>query len=404
MTSCQQQRVNEPFKWILTYLVTAFEIADEAVNFVLSKISLSTGTREKSNRVETIYEIPRAVIAEAIINTVAHRDYYSNGSIQVSVLKNRIEVSNPGTLPPELDISDLKWPHSSYPHNPLLAGCLFLTGDIERYGTGLVEMYHLTKERGLKPPFISLDEGFMLTLWRPSAITYYDTIHDTIHDTGPVATEIYTEIGELAHRLVVVIQVEMSRVQLMEILELKNRSHFVKSYLDPALSEGLIERSLSAKAKSQHQKYRLTSKGIALKDRLLNPQQTQKPVAGELANSISGEATGEATIQATGEATGEVTGEATGEVTGEITGEVTQFVNEEVRRVIVALDGEMKRSEIQQKLALKHDDFFRTQYIIPALSLGYIELTFPDSPHHPNQKYRLSSKGIALKQKLENKK
>ncbi len=34
-------------------------------------------------------------------------------------------------------------PYSSYPHNPILAGCLFLTGDIERFGTGTVEMFDL---------------------------------------------------------------------------------------------------------------------------------------------------------------------------------------------------------------------------------------------------------------------
>lgn len=58
---------------------------------------------------------------------------------------------------------------------------------------------------------------------------------------------------------------------------------------------------------------------------------------------------------------------------------------------------------MQQKLELKHDDYFRRQYILPALSLGYIEMSFPDSPNHPNQKYRLSSKGITLKKQLKNK-
>ena len=52
-------------------------------------------------------------------------------SIQVSVFKDRIVISNPGKLPPELSIEDLKKPHSSYPANPLLTNCHFLTGDIE---------------------------------------------------------------------------------------------------------------------------------------------------------------------------------------------------------------------------------------------------------------------------------
>ena len=249
---------------------TVFEVADEAVNFVLSKISLSTGTREKSNQVETIYEIPRAVISESIINAVAHRDYYSKGSIQVSVFRDRIEVTNPGSLPPELEISDLKEPHSSYPHNPLLAGCMFLTGEIERYGTGTLEMFKLTKERGLKPPLITLDEGFKVTIWRPSAETIHETIHDTIHDAIHDISSSFAEIAELQYRLVLVIQGEMSRTQLMEKLELKNRSHFLTSYLEPALKEELIEMTLPDKSTSKNQKYRLTQKGLKLKKNLIS--------------------------------------------------------------------------------------------------------------------------------------
>ena len=251
---------------------TVFEVADEAVNFVLSKISLSTGTREKSNQVETFYEIPRAVISEAIINAVAHRDYYSKGSIQVSVFRDRIEVTNPGSLPPELDISDLKEPHSSYPHNPLLAGCMFLTGEIERYGTGTLEIFKLTKERGLKPPLITLGEGFKVTIWRPSANTIHETEHDTIHETEHDVSIEFSEVAELTHRLVLVLNGEMSRPQLMAILELKNRPHFATNYLDPAIKDGLIEMTIPEKSKSKNQRYRLTQKGLKLKESLRIPK------------------------------------------------------------------------------------------------------------------------------------
>ena len=76
------------------------------------------------------------------------------------------------------------------------------------------------------------------------------------------------------------------------------------------------------------------------------------------------------------------------QVTGEVTGEVS--------KVIMVLKGEMKRTEIQATLQLKHDDYFRTHFILPALELKVIEMKFPDSPHHPNQKYRLTRKGVQL--------
>ena len=84
---------------------------------------------------------------------------------------------------------------------------------------------------------------------------------------------------------------------------------------------------------------------------------------------------------------------ATGQVSGEVSGEV--------RKVVSTLDGEMKRSEIQKKLGLKHDDYFRLHYIDPAMKTGYIEMKYPDSPNHPNQRYRLTAEGEKLKKKVE---
>ncbi|OYX28007.1 MAG: hypothetical protein B7Z06_02830 [Flavobacteriales bacterium 32-35-8] len=139
---------------------TVFEMADQATDFVLSKISQRTGDRSLSNSVDTSYEIPRIVIAEAIINAVAHRDYTSKASIQVAVFKDRVEIFNPGTLPATLTIDKLKTAHGSYPHNPLLATCLYNTGNIERYGTGTKDIFTKTNEAGLREPIIKLDEGF----------------------------------------------------------------------------------------------------------------------------------------------------------------------------------------------------------------------------------------------------
>ena len=147
-----------------------------------------SGTRSESNRVATIYEIPCAVVAEAIINAVAHRDYQSNGSVQVSVFKNRVEIQNPGDLPEELSLSDLLIPHGSYPHNPLLANCLFLTGDIERYGTGTFEMCRRSKKQGLTAPRFTLPDGFKVILWR-----------ETAHTTGQVSGQVFTNLCQECH-------------------------------------------------------------------------------------------------------------------------------------------------------------------------------------------------------------
>lgn len=80
-----------------------------------------------------------------------------------------------------------------------------------------------------------------------------------------------------------------------------------------------------------------------------------------------------------------VTGDVAGEVTGEATGEV--------KRLFFVLHGEMKRTEIQQVLGLRHEDYFREAYLVPALQAGFVQMTTPDKPRSGLQRYRLTSKG-----------
>ncbi len=248
---------------------TIFEMTERSVDFVLSKISLSTGTRVLSNKVDTNYEIPRRVIAEAIINAIAHRDYSSKGSIQISVFKNRVEIFNPGRLHDELELTDLLNIHGSYPNNPTLANCMFLTGDIERYGTGIIEMIRLSKEADLITPEFIINEGFKVILWRPSVkITeIHDAIHDAIHDT--MHDFDFMAIENRSHRVVWLLKCEMSRDELMAALKLKNRDNFQKTYLKPALKNNLIELTLPEKKTSKKQKYKLTKTGTLLHKKLI---------------------------------------------------------------------------------------------------------------------------------------
>ena len=74
----------------------------------------------------------------------------------------------------------------------------------------------------------------------------------------------------------------------------------------------------------------------------------------------------------------------------------------QVEKLVSALIGEMGRSELQELLSIKNRDYFRTDYLNPAINQGYVELTIPDKPNSRNQKYRLTAKGIALKNSITN--
>jgi predicted HTH transcriptional regulator len=159
--------VRKPIPSYQVFKGTAFELVDQAVEFVMLKLDRAVGTRAVSNAVPVDYEIPRDAVAEAIVNAVAHRDYSSTASVQVMLFADRLEIWNPGHLPASLSFAALRRSHSSVPHNPLLADPLFLAGYIERAGTGTVDMIALCAAAGLPTPEFRQDEGhFVQTLFR----------------------------------------------------------------------------------------------------------------------------------------------------------------------------------------------------------------------------------------------
>ena len=139
---------------------------DHAVDFVLSKIALSVGTRAESIQAPVAYEIPKEVITEAIVNAVAHRDYTSAGSVQVMLFADRLEVWNPGRLPPPLTIEKLRVPHESIPGNPLLARAMYLVKYIEQMGTGTLDMIERCGNAGLLEPEFEAAGEFVTTIRR----------------------------------------------------------------------------------------------------------------------------------------------------------------------------------------------------------------------------------------------
>ena len=110
------------------------------------------------------------------------------------------------------------------------------------------------------------------------------------------------------------------------------------------------------------------------------PNPAVRAAAGEVTGEAAGEVTGEVTPQVAPQVTPQVTGEAAGEVTGEV-------------RLLLALSGEMTRQRLQEALGLKHEDHFRTAYLLPALHDGLIEMTIPDRPRSSRQRYRLTPAG-----------
>lgn len=93
----------------------------------------------------------------------------------------------------------------------------------------------------------------------------------------------------------------------------------------------------------------------------------------------------------------QATAPLTGQATDQVAEQVTEQVTEQVRRLCLALGHEAKGTkQLMQLLNLRHRPSFLESYLSPALQQHLVEMTQPDSPRSPTQKYRLTAQGKAL--------
>lgn len=72
----------------------------------------------------------------------------------------------------------------------------------------------------------------------------------------------------------------------------------------------------------------------------------------------------------------------------------TEQVTEQVKSIVIALSvSALSTKELMQAVNLKHRPTFLQNYLQPALDTGFIEMTQPESPRSPTQKYRLTPLG-----------
>ena len=81
--------------------------------------------------------------------------------------------------------------------------------------------------------------------------------------------------------------------------------------------------------------------------------------------------------------------------------QVTPQVAPQVGQLLLIIMGEMGREALQAALGLLDRKSFRERYLKPALAEGLIEITLPDKPNSPLQKYRLTDKGHRWLQQRE---
>jgi len=140
-----------------------FTSIEESIRLVRENIQKRINISGKAKRDE-VYEYPLEVIREAIVNAIAHRDYFSKDSIQIYIFNNRIEITNPGALPQGLPRE--LFGTISVQRNPITYRFLRDLGYVEGLGTGVPRMKNYMRKVGLRDPdFIFTERFFRLILY-----------------------------------------------------------------------------------------------------------------------------------------------------------------------------------------------------------------------------------------------
>lgn len=271
---------------------TIIEQVTSALNFISRHINIAVKISGDPQR-EEIWEYPKEALREAIINAVCHRDYEDAGNVQIRIFEDRLEIRNPGELPPGITLESLRKVHSSKPRNDLIAKCFYLIKYIEQWGTGTNRIIRLCREADIPEPEFNIISGCFVVTFYKQKETDRDKQSRTISypgkNPGPSREQPGTELATSWYRArphvppmhpastpqaplrllensyalsaVKFCTEQRSRKEIQEKLGLSDRKNFNKTILKPVIDNLLIRMVFPDNPRDPRQKYVITEKG-----------------------------------------------------------------------------------------------------------------------------------------------
>jgi len=155
----------------------------------------------------------------------------------------------PGTLPLGWNVAKLKSEHNSEPQNPLIANVLYKRKVSESWGRGISLMMQECRNAGLPDPEFKADKVEIRLIFRYKISSLNNPIQVT---------------GQVTMLLRALEQDTLSLKEMMSRLSLSGRDNFLKTYLNPAMKQNLIEQTHPENPRHRNQRYRLTYQGKLL--------------------------------------------------------------------------------------------------------------------------------------------
>jgi len=141
------------------------EILEDCMRFL--KVYVKERHIIKELEPENYPEIEDFVLREALVNSVAHRDYTISAPVRILIFNDRIEFHTPGKLPNTVTIENMKIGGAHVLRNPTIYNLLGKMGLVTDVGSGIkriIESMNKTVDKDVKLEVI--DSGFILTIPR----------------------------------------------------------------------------------------------------------------------------------------------------------------------------------------------------------------------------------------------
>ena len=119
---------------------TLFEAVEETMKFIKTYMMVAYEFHGEIKRVEK-WDYPINALREAVLNAIVHRDYREPSDIQIKIYDDKIVIASPGKLYGDITLEKLKSKnYQSSLRNKLIAEAFYLTGNIEKYGSGFIRI------------------------------------------------------------------------------------------------------------------------------------------------------------------------------------------------------------------------------------------------------------------------
>ena len=189
-------------------------------------------------------EIPaydKEIIRELVCNALVHRPYTIPGDIFINIHPDRVEITNPGTLP--LGVTPENILHKTVKRNEHFANLCYALKLMEREGSGYDTMYEIQLSNGKQIPRVKEGDDFVTAIVERRIINKESikVIRSALQVANLKQKQIIC-LGLIAQHE------SISATSLIQILNLKDREA-LSSWLDPLIKHRIVQSINSHRAK-----------------------------------------------------------------------------------------------------------------------------------------------------------